>query len=64
MKSIMVISMDSGILLFSELFLKDNADQDSLEIIQLASSLFALYELSRSAHPLKWLQKVCRDPEP
>ena len=58
MRSIMVISMDGGILLFSESYMKNTGDQDSLEVIQLSSSLFTLYELSRSAYPLKWLQKV------
>jgi hypothetical protein len=59
MKSIMAISMDSGILLFSDSNLNNVDNKDSLDIIQLSSSLFALYKISCSSSSLKWLLKVC-----
>jgi hypothetical protein len=63
MKSLMVLSEDSGILLFSDSYEKKqdlNNYSSSLETIQLSSSLFALYKLSLSLSngALQWLQKV------
>jgi hypothetical protein len=63
MKSLMLLSEESGILLFSDSYEK-KSDLDnqyaSLETIQLSSSLFALYKLSLSLSngALQWLQKV------
>jgi hypothetical protein len=54
----MAISMDSGILLFSDSNLNNVDNRDSLDIIQLSSSLFALYKISCSSSSLKWLLKV------
>lgn len=54
----MAISMDSGILLFSDSSLNSVDKSDPLDIIQLSSSLFALYKISCSSSSLKWLLKV------
>ena len=66
MRSILVLSEDSGILLFAESYLESEDQFDSLGVYQLSSSLFALYKLSfdcgtSEEHSLKWLRKVTFD---
>ena len=58
MKSMMTLSEDSGILIFSESYSNDEKVSDSLSDIQLSSSLFALYKLSCTNRALRWLRKV------
>ena len=62
MKSILVLSEDSG-LLYSDSYEKSDDRVDSLQTFQLSSSLFALYKISVNCFagqesPLKWLLKV------
>lgn len=58
MKSVMALSNESGILIFSESYRNDEKIGDSLSDIQLSSSLFALYKLSCTHCALRWLRKV------
>lgn len=58
MKSMMTLSEESGILIFSESYSNDEKVSDSLSDIQLSSSLFALYKLSSTNRALRWLRKV------
>lgn len=60
MNSVTVLSGESGILLFSDVYdiISAKDQRASLDIIQLSSSLFALYKIAPSTDSLKWLQKV------
>jgi hypothetical protein len=63
MKSVLVLSENSGILLFSDSYKKDKevGKNATLDVIQLSSSLFALYKLSlsnSSGAAVRWLRKV------
>ena len=58
MKSLMILSEGSGMLIYSESYSNNVEVSSNLSDIQLSSSLFALYKFSCTLRALKWLKKV------
>ena len=70
LQGIIITSLDSGILLFSQEYVKNFGMTENIDAMQQSSTLFALYKMSCSEIDdkdfckgnLKWIKKVYYHP--